>query len=155
MKSYNLDCVAPSGIKFPAAPRLGEFFYKTGHDGGLYFYTPNGWAPLLMDNLPLQDPSFDSGWIIQVGQVITLKHNLNTRNFKLITITGMDDKMDFFPTWTFGVTSAKDISAGHVVQVLSLNEITVATFADGGMIAEPSLNWNTNTAKYIKVRLWA
>lgn len=100
------------------------------------------------------DPDFDSGWFMSVQQVIKIKHDLNTKDFKLAVLYGSDDINGTFPAWAMSVTGSGKHSAGNIIMATKVDEITVARCADGSMMVDPSIVWSNAFANFIRVKLW-
>ena len=105
----------------------------------------------------LPEPDYDSGWIPRPANnsTITLTHNLGTRDFKHVALTGSNNASGTYPTWVVGVTSSGTEQYGHVVQAISNNQVKVSSYPHGGMYPEASgLVWQKLELTHIRVKIW-
>lgn len=49
--SHITNAVLPTGSAFPVSPDLGELFYKTSDNAGLYIYANSGWRLITVDGI--------------------------------------------------------------------------------------------------------
>lgn len=96
---------------------------------------------------------WDSGWLMLIAQMTKLRHDLNTKDFRFMTLQGSDDKFGTFPTWAFS-TSNYNYATGNIIQAVSPTEIVLARGFDGNFIVDPSINWSTCLPRYIRIKIW-
>jgi len=103
------------------------------------------------------EPDYDSGWIPKPANfsTITLTHNLGTRDFKHVAVTGSNDASGTYPIWVVGVTSSGGGQYGNAVQAISDNQVKVSSYKDGSMYIEASgFVWQKLEITHIRVKIW-
>lgn len=101
----------------------------------------------------IADADWDSGWIMLVAQTIKLRHDLDTKDFRFVTMQGSDDAVGTFPTWAFN-TSNYNYATGDIIQAVNTNEIVVARGYDGNFIVDPSIHWASCFPRFIRIQIW-